>query len=497
MSIPEPTRLCLLAPLFLIGLLASGCASPAETEAPARPPNIVLILSDDLGYGDLGSYNPDSKIPTPHMDQLAAEGLLATQAHAPAAVCTPTRYGLLTGRYAWRTALKKSVLLGYSPSLIDTSRLTLPALLREAGYATAGVGKWHLGLGDRERTDYAEPLRPGPASVGFDYFYGIPSSLDFPPYLYFENDRATALPTDRTEDTMPCCVGAFWRGGAMAPGFRHADVLPTITEKAVSYIERRGEESPGQPFFLYVAFASPHTPWLPSEEYRGRSGAGEYGDFTTQTDAGVGLIMQALDRAGFRDNTLVIATSDNGAYWTPREIAQYGHRANHDLRGMKADIYEGGHRVPFVARWPGKIAAGSTSDEIISLVDVMATVAAITGTDLPEHAAEDSYNLLPVLLGETRDEPVREATVLHSTHGMFAIRQGPWKFIEGLGSGGFTEPVFQDPLPGEAPGQLYNLATDPGETTNLYEEHPDVVERLSGLLDRYRQQGHSRPLRTR
>ena len=475
---------------FALCALAVVWAACGGSEQAAPPPNIVVILADDMGYGDPGAWNPDSKVPTPHIDRLAAEGMRFTDAHSPSAVCTPTRYGLLTGRYAWRTRLTQGVLVGYSPNLIDTTRLTLPGMLRQAGYATAGIGKWHLGLGDAERTDYAQPLRPGPVSLGFDYYFGIPSSLDFEPYVWFENDRVEQLPTDSIEASRPCCKEDFYRGGAIAPDFRHVDVLPRTVEKSVEYVMQAGDK----PFFLYVPFSAPHTPWLPTEPFQGSSGAGTYGDFAVQVDAGVGDILNALDEAGVAENTLVVFTSDNGAHWLPYEIEMFDHRANLDWRGMKADIYEGGHRVPFVARWPGRIEAGSVSDELISLVDLMATFASVAGQMLPDDAGEDSYDLTPVLLGEPVEGPIREAAVHHSVNGTFAIRQGSWKLIEGLGSGGFTQPVSVEPGPGDPPGQLYHLGDDPGETNNLYADHPEVVERLSALLDRYREQGYSRPM---
>ncbi len=470
--------------------LAVVWAACGGSEQAAPPPNIVVILADDMGYGDPGAWNPDSKIPTPHIDRLAAEGMRFTDAHSPSAVCTPTRYGLLTGRYAWRTRLTQGVLAGYSPNLIDTTRLTLPGMLRQAGYATAGIGKWHLGLGDAERTDYARPLRPGPVSLGFDYYFGIPSSLDFEPYVWFENDRVEQLPTDSIEASRPCCKEDFYRGGAIAPDFRHVDVLPRTVEKSVEYVMQAG----AKPFFLYVPFSAPHTPWLPIEPFQGSSGAGTYGDFAVQVDAGVGDILNALDEAGVAENTLVVFTSDNGAHWLPYEIEMFDHRANLNWRGMKADIHEGGHRVPFVARWPGRIEEGSVSHELISLVDLMATFASVTGQTLPDDAGEDSYDLTPVLFGESLEGPIREAAVHHSSNGTFAIRQGSWKLIEGLGSGGFTPPRSIKPGPGDPTGQLYHIEDDPGETNNLYAEHPEVVERLSALLNRYREQGYSRPM---
>lgn len=478
----------LIALLAAAASLASGCG-PADRE----PPNIVFILADDMGYGDPGSYNPASKIPTPNIDRLAAEGLSFSDAHTPSAVCSPTRYGVLTGRYAWRTRLQSGVLWGYSPLLIDEGRLTVASLLGRHGYRTAAVGKWHLGLGSGEQTDYARLLRPGPNAVGFDYFFGTPASLDMTPYVYVENEEVVALPTDSIDaSTMRRSGGnGFWRGGAIAPGFRHIDVLPTLTDRAVAFIE--GQERSGRPFFLYLALTAPHTPWLPTADFVGRSGAGPYGDFVAQVDAAIGAVLDALARTGFDDKTLVFVTSDNGAHWLASDIQEYGHRANGTLRGQKADIWEGGHRVPLIARWPGRIAAGSSSDETISLTDLLATVADIVDATLPPDAGEDSYSLLPVLLGEGTESPLREATVHHSLNGMFAIRQGPWKLIEGRGSGGFSEPRSLEPAPGEPAGQLYNLEDDPGEVVNLYAERPDIVTRLRALLRQYREAGRSVP----
>jgi len=479
----------ILRPLVVAAaLFAAGAAGAA-----AERPNIVLILMDDMGYGDPRAYNPDSKIPTPALDRLAAEGMRFTDAHTPSSVCTPTRYALMTGRYAWRSRLKEGVLWGYDRALIEPGRLTLPSLLRRAGYATAGVGKWHLGLGDDpEKIDYTRPLTPGPVTQGFDYFFGIPASLDMEPYVFFRNDRVEAPPTAADPGSGECCTGAFWRPGPAAPGFKPIDVLPRVTEHAVRYVDERAKSR--QPFFLYVAYASPHTPWVPTPQFRGRSGAGEYGDFMAQTDASIGRILDALDRHKLTENTLVIATSDNGAYWRPQEIERYGHRANHAWRGMKADIFEAGHRVPFIARYPGKVARGASSDALITLADIMATAASIVGVALPPNEAEDSFDFSPVLRGKPDARGRRDAAVHHAQSGMFAIRQGPWKLIEGLGSGGFTAPREIKPGPGDPPGQLYNLADDPAETTNVYTKHPEVVERLKVQLARYKQSGRSRPV---
>ena len=464
--------------------------------AKKRPPNIVLIMADDLGYGDLGCYNRESKIPTPNLNRLATESIRFTDAHTPSAVCTPTRYGLLTGRYCWRSRLKHGVLWGYSRCLIDPKRMTIASMLKRHGYGTGCIGKWHLGLGNQEKTDYSRPLHPGPVDLGFDYFFGIPASLDMPPYVYIENDRPVAPPSETIKGSRQRRAGGggFWRGGAIAPGFRHIDVLPTVTKKAVGFIETQAAQHPERPFFLYFPLTAPHTPWMPTKKFRGRSGAGPYGDFVVEVDAMIGRVLKTLDRLKLRKNTLLFVTSDNGAHWTPTDIRKYGHRANGPLRGQKADIWDGGHRVPFLVRWPGKIKPGSVCDETVCLTDVLATCAAVVGQTLPDNAAEDSYNILPALLREKRTGPIRPAIVHHSLSGKFAIRIGSWKLIPSRGSGGFSKPRDYKPKPGEPKGQLYNLAKDLGETENLYQERPDVIRRLLAPLERFKSEGHSRPL---
>jgi arylsulfatase A-like enzyme len=480
-------------------LIALSCVSaflvlPARAADAVKPPNIVVILADDMGYGDPGCYNRESKIPTPHIDRLASQGMRFTDAHTPSAVCTPTRYGLLTGRYCWRTTLKQGVLQGYDPLLIEAERLTVASFLKKQGYATAAIGKWHLGLGKDKPADYSKPLLPGPNSVGFDYFFGIPASLDMPPYVFVENDRCVEQPTatimaptaNRHEENY------FWRAGAIAPSFKHVDVLPRLTEKAVGFLDKQAKEAPAKPFFLYLALNAPHTPWVPNKEYSGKSKVGPLGDFTMQVDATVGSVLAALDRLKLADHTLVLFTSDNGAPWTADDIKKFGHRSNAYWRGQKADIWEAGHRVPFVVRWPGKVKPGSTSDETICLTDMLATCAAVVEAKLPDNAGEDSVSFLPALTDKL-GKPVREATVHHSGSGLFAIRQGPWKLIDGLGSGGFSAPRTEKPQPGGPIGQLYNLTDDPEEQKNLYGEKPEIVAKLKALLQQYKDKGRSRP----
>jgi len=413
--------------------------------------------------------------------------------HSPSSVCTPTRYGILTGRYCWRSRLKKGVLDGWSPDLIEPGRLTIASMLRAQGYYTAGVGKWHLGLGNQQKTDYSKPLRPGPMDHGFDYYFGIPASLDMDPYLYFENDRVVEPPTAHTQGShLGDPRGPFWRPGPMAPSFKFDQVLPTLAGKALEILRQRAAK-PKQPFLIYFPLTAPHTPWMPLTPFRGKSKAGEYGDFVAQVDDVLGQIMQALDETGQAQNTLLIFTSDNGAYWGARDKAVYPHLANGNWRGMKADIWEAGHRIPFLARWPKRIPAGAVSDELGCLTDLAATAAAVAGVKLPAIAAEDSFNLLPAMLGQRLRQPIREAVVHHSSMGHFSIRQGEWKLCMELGSGGFTEPRTEKPTPGGPQGQLYNLREDPRELVNVYQHFPQVVERLKALLEKYQAEGRSRP----
>jgi len=350
------------------------------------------------------------------------------------------------------------------------------------------IGKWHLGFDGGSRFDFNEPLRGGPCDRGFDSFFGQHASLDIPPYFYIENDHAVAEASDdiaanSSPDWSPI-QGAFWRAGKIAPGYKHADVLPTYTRKAVEYLQARGHTLDQKPFFLYLAFTAPHTPWLPAEQFRGKSLGGLYGDFVAQVDDCIGQVLQTLARAGLAKNTVVVFTSDNGPVWYPEDVDKFHHSAAGAWRGMKGDAWEGGHRMPFVARWPGRIKPGTTSAEIICFTDLFATFAAISGVKLPASAGEDSHDLTPVLLGKKHREPIREMTIHQSSSGLLAIRVGDWKLIPQLGSGGFTKPSKVQPKPGEPAGQLYNLADDPGETKNLYNERPGIVNRVQGLLEK-------------
>ena len=469
----------------------------------------MYILADDMGYGDLACQNPESKIPTPNLDRLASEGVRFTDAHSPSAVCTPTRYGILTGRYCWRTRLKSGVSWVWDPPLIEAGRLTVPGMLQRHGYHTACIGKWHLGLdwpttdgkppvakSKGETIDFTKSIANGPTTRGFDYYFGT-AVPNFPPYCFIENDRTVGLPTEMKPEVM------FGLPGPMLPGWKLVDILPGLTGKAVEYVGERARER-DRPFFLYMPLTAPHTPIVPAPEFRGKSGAGLYGDFVHQVDWTVGQVMEALRRHGLEKNTLVVFTSDNGSPARNGEnasgppgsvVKETGHHPSWKLRGMKADIWDGGHRVPFLARWPGHTRPGTTCDELICHSDLMATCAAILGEPLPNDAAEDSYNILPALLGERREELIREAVVHHSGNGVFAIRQGKWKLITQLGSGGWTKPGSVKPEPGGPRGQLYDMEADLSEQRNLWLERPEIVERLTALLEKYKAEGRSVPQR--
>lgn len=484
-----------------------------RTGKDSSKPNIVYILADDLGYGDVSCYNPaEQKISTPNIDRLASQGMRFTDAHAPSSVCTPTRYALLTGQYAFRSRLPVGVLRGYGRSLIDPQTPTVASFLQQQGYSTAVIGKWHLGLdwhlkaghenalapgnyGVRENgmvtdmdpthIDFAVPPSGGPLARGFDYSYILPASLDMEPYCFLENDTLTELPSVYTQgnDLNTGYTGAFWRPGKMAPSFRFDQVVAQFTQKAVAWLTSRSSD---KPFFLYVPFSGPHTPWVPTVDFVGQSRAGSYGDFVQLVDNAVGKVVHTLDSLGLDDNTIVIFASDNGPFWRPAFIERYQHRAAGQWRGMKGDIYEGGHRIPFIVRWPGKVKPGTITEAPTTLANLTATCADVLGTRLAPGHAQDSYSILPVITQESDTVPGQAAIVHHSSMGHFAVRQGQWKLIDKDGSGGFSEPAQVPVVPGKSQGQLYNLADDPGETTDLYDQKPQKVEELKVLLDRIR-----------
>jgi len=453
-----------------------------------KNPNIIFIMADDMGYGDVGCYGA-TKIPTPHIDQLAQQGMRFTDAHSSSAVCTPSRYSVLTGRYCWRTHLKKWVLWGFEPPLIEPERLTVAGMLKENGYATAAIGKWHLGLGwttmdgespreDGANVDYLAPIWGGPPELGFDTNFNITGSLDMAPYCFIADDQVHGIPTEEKEPYHP-----QQRSGLMTPGWRDDLVDVEFTAKAVEFIDQQAKNHPRQPFFLYLTPSAPHRPCIPPDFIQGRSQAGPRGDMVTLVDWMVGEIDAVLMRHKLVENTLIIVTSDNGARITDYYGRDYGHKSCGDLRGQKADIWDGGHREPFIARWPGVIEPGSTSAELICLGDLMATCADIVGYELSTNAAEDSFSFLPALKSGPSADPIRTTLVHHSGDGMFALRAGKWKLIVGRGSGGFTHPPRIEPSPGDPAGQLYDMENDPQETLNRWFERPEIVAQLSEMLE--------------
>jgi len=508
---------------LLVAAAVLGCAagSGARAAPAARLPNILVILTDDLGYGDVACYNPEAKVPTPNLDRLAAQGMRFTDAHSAATVCTPTRYSLLTGRMAFRTGYR-GVFTGVGgPCLIEEGRLTLPEMLRRRGYATAMTGKWHVGLTffDKQgqpiqgggvdavrRTDFSRPIPDAPIHRGFDRFFGTACcpATDWL-YAYIDGDRIPVPPTDLLDKTnLPKHpYSRDNRPGLIAPGFDLEEVDLVFLEKSRAFLREHVGAHPDQPFFLLHCTHAVHLPSFAADRFKGKTKAGPHGDFIFEMDWLVGQLLKTLDDLGVTDNTLVCFASDNGPEVTSvvNMRKDYGHDGARPWRGMKRDQWEGGHRTPFIVRWPGRIAPGTTTAQTVCLTDLMATCAAIVGADLPNDAAEDSFNFLPVLLGQQGDTPVRPYT-LHETMSLaLAIRKGKWKYLDHKGSGGnnYARGALKayalpetDP---DAPGQLYDLEADPGETTNLYHKHPEIVAELKALLEQAKATGRSAPKR--
>ena len=498
---------------------AQGVTRPGPDAAPAPTPlrpNIVVILADDIGYGDLGCYGA-TRVKTPNLDRLARGGMRFTDAHAPSAVCTPTRYALMTGQYAWRHPPGAQILSGVAPLCIPKDRLTLPALLKQAGYATGVVGKWHLGLGATE-PDYNGEVAPGPRDVGFDSSFIIPATGDRTPCVYVENHRVvghdpndpirvrygqpvgdeptgaknpellTLKPSHGHDNTIVNGISRIgYMTGGKAARWKDEDMADEITRKAVGFIEANA----GRRFFLYFATHDVHVPRVPHPRFRGTSRCGTRGDVIQELDGSVGEVMAALDKHGLANDTLVIFTSDNGGvmddgYQDGSGDDTSGHRCNGPLRGFKGGLYEGGTRVPFIARWPGKVPAAATSRQLICHTDLLATAAALVGKELPAGAGPDSLDQLPALLAERPESPRRESLVVHGG-GRLAIREGPWKLIPGAGPG----PNAVGKGAPRAP-ELYNLDDDLSETNNLAARDPARVKELAGLLRQIRESGHSR-----
>ncbi len=516
-----PQGMTILMAVASLAVVLPFIAAQSATAKSSDRPNIVFILADDLGYGDVGCYNPESRVPTPHLDRLAAEGVRLTDAHSPSTVCTPTRYSLLTGRMAFRTGMRGVFTGAGGPCMIEAGRLTLPQMLRDTGYATACFGKWHVGLtfldedgqpinaGGREavgRIDYSRAIPDAPIHRGFDQFFGTACcpTTDWL-YAFIDGDRVP-VPPEGVIDKSGLPEHPYSRDcrpGFIAPDFDMEEVDLVFLKKSQQFLSQHVKESPDQPFFLFHSCQAVHLPSFPADAFKGKTNAGPHGDFIFEMDHVVGELMKTLEQLGVADNTLVMFSSDNGPE-VPTVIAMrrdHQHDGPRPWRGMKRDQWEGGHRVPFIARWLGKIAPGSTNDQTICLTDVMATCGAIAGAKLPNAAAEDSYNILPALLGEQADGPVRRYTLHQTIKLALAIRRGPWKYLDHQGSGGNNygsdklKPFVLPEKAPEAPGELDNPEAGPGETTSLYFGHPERVKESKTQWEAYQESGRSAPVR--
>ncbi|MCA9046405.1 MAG: arylsulfatase, partial [Planctomycetaceae bacterium] len=475
------TRICVLL------IVALGCLRMADA---AERPNIVVILADDFGVGDIQAHYPDNKIPTPYLDKLVGQGMSFTDAHSSSAVCSPTRYGLLTGRYNWRTRLQEWVIAAYEPPLIAASRPTLPGMLQQNGYKTACIGKWHLGWnwpGDQPSQmteqkngqaflnwDFTKPIQGGPTERGFDYYFGV-DLPNLPPFTFIENNRALPLPSAKFEPDPEegIVLPTRFAGTPAAPNWKMQDILPTLTERAVKYVHEQAKHD--APFFLYFAMTSPHEPVVPSKPFQGKSGIAPVADFVMETDWSAGQVIQAIDAAEIADDTIVIFTADNGhSHYTGwQDLIKAGHLPSGPYRGHKGDIWEGGHRVPLVVRWPDKVKAGSENHQMVCLTDLFATCADAIEADLPANGAEDSLSFLHALRGKAA-EVQRTNLVNHSNFGEFAYRSGPWKLVFKLGDANLEKSRGKATIP-----ELYHLGDDQAEEQDVSTTHPDVVTQLT------------------
>ncbi len=500
-------------PAFLplaIALLATPSVSPAQDAT--RHPNILILYADDLGFGDLGCYHPESKIPTPHLDRLAAEGMRFTDGHSSSGICTPSRYALLTGRHHWRDF--HGIVNAFGKSVFTPERITLPEMLKEKGYHTAAIGKWHLGwdwdairkpdaqpIGEGrqkawgpEAFDWSKPIPDGPLAHGFDRYFGD-TVINFPPYCWIEDDRVVRAP-DTLMDTAkwkPIKEGNWeCRPGPMISDWDPYENIPTTTRRGVDFIRASAERD--QPFFLYFAFPSPHAPIIPNDAFDGKSGAGPYGDFVVETDDACGQLLRALEESGQADHTIVVFSADNGPeHYAYARDEKYGHWSAHPLRGLKRDLYEGGHHVPFLIKWPGVTEAGRVSDALVSQIDLMATFAAALGYPLPRGCAEDSHDLLPLLRGDT--DRARDTHIHNTFENAWAIRHGDWLLIEA--KNGYHSRRDADwekrhgyPADNDAPVELYQLKNDPGQRNDQSADHPGKVGELRELLRAIREKGY-------
>ncbi|MBT3199642.1 MAG: sulfatase-like hydrolase/transferase [Phycisphaerales bacterium] len=487
--------------LRLAGVAGVAAAVPGEAWSAKGEgkPNIVVILADDMGIDSVSALNDKCGIPTPHLNALLKQGMHFSDAHSGSAVCSPTRYGVLTGRYSWRSSLKRGIVGKWKPPLIEKDRLTLPQMLKNTGYNTACIGKWHLGWNWAKKgggfttnlkdIDFSKTTQGGPTGRGFDYYFGddVPN---WPPFVWIENGKTQGIP-----DTQLSFAKHYHsNNGIGAKGWDLAAVLPKITAKSVEYIKQNAPKK--KPFFLFFPMTSPHSPIAPAKEFQGKSGINAYADFLMETDWCVGQITKALADSGAADNTLLIFTTDNGTSPICKfdELRAKNTDLQNHWRGMKADAFEGGHRVPFIARWPGRIKGGTKSDQIISLVDIMATCADAAGVKLPESAGEDSVNLMPTLKGKTTNTPLHQAVICHSASGVFVVRKGKWKLQFSAGSGGWSNPKDRAAQKQGLPKwQLYDLSADPKETKNQINNHPEKVKELTAILRGFIEKGRSTP----
>ncbi|MDR1557344.1 MAG: arylsulfatase [Tannerellaceae bacterium] len=519
------------APLFGLAsccALASCQAGQEEKKAEAKSPNIVIILADDMGYGDVSFNNPFSRTKTPNIDRLGAEGICFTDAHAGGAVSVPSRYGLMTGRYFFRAENRPSY-WGYLSPLIEPGRETIGTLMQKAGYTTACVGKWHLGMnwgrkdgtkpliGDRRTLGYTNvdfniPTKGGPKDVGFNYSFILPASLDMPPYTFIRDGKAIDPDVILTADMYPNTKegtkygwdskhvnerdiywdrGVWWRNGEMSKSFKVENCLDNIVDEGLAFIKRHVDRNKDKPFMLYLPLTGPHTPWMPNDVFKNSSGMGTYGDFIAQIDDVVFKVEDLLKQLGIDENTMVIFATDNGAAWQEEDKQQYGHRANGQWRGMKGDAWEGGHRAPLFIKWPAQVKKAQKYEQNVNLIDILATLADMTGQTVARKDAEDSFSFWHVLNGDL-SKPTREHDIYITSSGKLAITKGDWKYIDAIGSAGFSEPSRLETVPGGPTAQLYNLAEDPAESTNRIFTDKGIADELQALMKQIVEQGHSR-----
>lgn len=505
-------------------LLFGSCINFPKNEIIEHP-NIVFIFADDMGYGDVSCNNPYSRVQTPAIDQMAEQGIRFTEAHSAGSVCTPSRYSLLTGRYFFRIPYQPAH-RGYLPPYIGPERETIGNLLQKANYTTACIGKWHLGL-NWQKKDETLPLIPpnrngytnvdfnalvtgSPNELGFDYSFIMPASLDMPPYVFVRNNKVVDPEIVLTADVYPNRLddtadawdrkytgdddiywqrGVWWRNGEMSKSFKVEDCMDVLVSEGISFIER--ESGKEKPFFLYLPLTGPHTPWVPNEQFKGKTGLGTYGDFIAQIDNIVSLIARKLEELGIEENTMVIFSSDNGAAWEREDVLQYAHKSSWSRRGMKGDAWDGGHHIPLIIKWPKKIKPGTMFNRDISLIDFYATFAELLNQDLDKNVAEDSFSFMDVLNGKQQSS-IRDHIVYLSSSGRRAIKKGDWKFIEGLGSGGFSYPSKLSPVENGPTNQLYNVKEDEMESNNLVLQKPEIANDLKTTLNQLVEKGYSR-----